>query len=35
MKKKLMAMLLSMTLLGTLGGCGVTTAPNSDAGASS
>ena len=31
MKKKLMAMLLSMTLLGALGGCGVTTAPNTDA----
>ena len=30
MKKKLMAMLLSMTLLGALGGCGVTTAPNTD-----
>ena len=30
MKKKLMAILLSMTLLGALGGCGVTTAPNTD-----
>lgn len=33
MKKRLMAMLLSMTLLGALGGCGVTSAPNTDAGA--
>ena len=32
MKKKLMAMLLSMALLGSIGGCSVTTsAPNSDA----
>lgn len=30
MKKKLMAMLLSMSLLGTLGGCGVTTDINKD-----
>ena len=28
MKKKFMAMLLSMSLLGTLGGCGVTTDVN-------
>jgi len=32
MKKKFMAMLLSMTLLGTLAGCGVTTAPKTDTG---